>query len=183
MNTMKLGLLLLTALMTLPAWPASVELGNVKSVYFLPMRSGFDQYLANHVTTTGVLQVVTNPENADAIFTDQIGLKLERQLEELYPPEPEPEEEEEPAGDESEAESEGEAESPADEEEEAVPEDEQWVPLSSFSRGKGNIFLVGRESRNVIWSTYHPPKDFSAKELNKAAERIIGQLQETLFGQ
>jgi hypothetical protein len=181
---MKLGLLLLTALMTLPAFPAGMELGSVKSVYFLPMRSGFDQYLANHVTSTGVLQVVTNPENADAIFTDQIGLKFERQLEELYPPEPEPEEEE-PAADESEAESEGEEESTAaeeEEEEEAAPEEEQWVPLSSFSRGKGNIFLVGRESRNVIWSTYHPPKDFSAKELNKAAERIIGQLQETLFG-
>ena len=167
--------------MTLPAFPAGVELTNVKSVYFLPMRSGFDQYLANHVTTTGVLQVVTDPANADAVFTDQIGLKFERQLEELYPPQPEPEEKE-PVGDDAEADSEEETEAAADADEEAEPEEEQWTPLSSFSRGKGNIFLVGRKSRNVIWSTYHPPKNYSARELNRAAERITAELQETLFG-
>ena len=39
-------------------------------VYILAMGSGMDQYLANQLTTIGVFEVVTDPQKADAIVTD-----------------------------------------------------------------------------------------------------------------
>jgi hypothetical protein len=84
MNTMKLGLLLLCIFSIVPAFPASqAELSSVRNLYILPMGSGFDQYMANQLTMQGVFQVVTDPEKADALMTDQIGAKFERQMEEL----------------------------------------------------------------------------------------------------
>lgn len=153
---------------------ASAELGQVQTVYLLPMPSGLDQYLANHLTSEGIFQVVTDPEKAGAILTSEIGLRFERQLEDLYPPPPE----EEPApAEEPEAD-------PSSPTEAAAPIGFASAPqqpiLSSFSRGKGNVFLVGRESRQVIWSIYHPPKDSTSKSLNRAAERIIGELGKAL---
>jgi hypothetical protein len=176
MTTMRLGLLLLTTLFALPAVPASAQdLSSVKNVYFLPMGSGFDQYLANQVSMQGAYQVVTDPQLADAIFTDQIGAKFERQLEELYPPEPEEEEGVEQTGDDS--------EDPAATADhgDALKEEEEKRPLSSFSRGKGNVFLVDRETRRVVWSIYLRPKDYSSKELNKSAEKLVTALREGTF--
>ena len=53
------------------------EVFGVKTVYLLPMASGLDQYLALQLTSSGVLQVVTDPKKADAILTDGIGARLE----------------------------------------------------------------------------------------------------------
>ncbi len=171
MTTMRLGLLLLTTLFALPVIHVSAQdLSSVKKVYFLPMSNGFDQYLANQVSMQGAYQVVTDPLLADAVFTDQIGAKFERQLEELYPPEPEEEEVVEMTDDEIAAAS-----------EEDTPIEEEKPPLSSFSRGKGNIFLVDRESRRVIWSIYLRPKDYSSDELNKSAEKLVTALREGTF--
>jgi hypothetical protein len=169
MTTMRLGLLLLTTLFVLPAGPASAQdLSSVKKVYFLPMGSGFDQYLANQVSMQGAYQVVTDPLLADAIFTDQIGAKFERQLEELYPPEPEEKVVVEKTGEENtDAAASG---------EDTVKEEEKR-PLSSFSRGKGNVFLVDRGSRKVVWSIYLRPKDYTSKELNKSAEKLVTALR------
>ena len=50
-----------------------------------------DQFLANQLTTDGVLQVVTDPQRADTILTDRIGEPLESKFKELYPPPPPPE--------------------------------------------------------------------------------------------
>ena len=52
--------------------------------------------------------------------------------------------------------------------------------LASFGRGKGTFFLVDRRTRSVIWSIYEKPKNTSATELNKTAERVVNQLKRDL---
>src|SRR5438067_4847462 len=65
---------------------SAAELSSVHNVYLLKMPRGLDQYLANHITSEHVFQVVTDPKLADTILTDQIGEKFEAKLDELYPP-------------------------------------------------------------------------------------------------
>ena len=82
MSRMKLGVVLPASLALVAALAATpAELGQIRSVYLLSMGSGFDQYLANQLTTQEVFQVVTDPQMADAVLTDQIGLRFEKQLE------------------------------------------------------------------------------------------------------
>ena len=170
MNTMKVGLFVSCVLLAAAAFPASeAGLSAVKNIYILPMGSGFDQYLANQLTTQGVFQVVTDPEKADAVMTDQIGAKFERQMEELYPPPPPPEVKK--------------PENPEAKDEAAKKEPEpeeaqlEKPPISTFSRGKGNIFIVQRESRALIWSLYHRPKDTTPDQLNEAAGKVVAEIR------
>ncbi len=155
------------------------ELTAIRNVYLLPMGSGLDQYLANQLTVNGVFRVVTDPRKADAVFTDQIGPALEQQLAELYPPEPE--------ADESAGAAEAGSEEAPTEAEAAAAEAEKTRQekrpiISSFRRGKGNVFLVDVRSRLVVWSTYLPPKNYSSKQLNKAAAKIVAALKQALSG-
>ena len=50
------------------------------------MSNSMDQYLANRLTSEGILQVVTDPNKADAVLTDRLGLGFEERLKQLYPP-------------------------------------------------------------------------------------------------
>jgi len=177
MRTMKLSFVLMCAAFVAPAFSASqAALSQVRNVYLLPMRSGFEQYLANQLTMNGVLSVVTDPEKADAIFTDHIGERFERRLELLYPPPPPPPppEEPEPAG----------GDEDADEPDVTEPEEEveDRKPISTFSRGRGNLFLVDRQTRSVIWSIYYEPKDNTSKTLNKTAGEVVEQLSGAMLG-
>src|SRR5262249_36927549 len=61
-------------------------LEDVKAVYLLPMSRGMDQYLAERLAGQNIFQVVTDPNKADAIFTDRIGSSFEANLTELYKP-------------------------------------------------------------------------------------------------
>jgi hypothetical protein len=157
---LKLASLLILAL---PAHQAAAQdaasLSGVRSVYLLPMRGGFEQHLANHLTSAGVFQVVTHPGSADAIFSDHIGKDLERQLEELYPP---------PAS------------QPTDGGTELDTSERAPSPLSSFSRGRWNIFLISRDSRVVLWSLYQPPRDTTPNALDRNASRVVRQLLRAL---
>ena len=63
--------------------PPSPALMAVKNVYILPMRSGFDQYLANELTSRGVVRVVTDPQRADAVLTDHLGQSFQQRMDEL----------------------------------------------------------------------------------------------------
>lgn len=199
---MKLGLALLCALFAVPAFSADqAVLSAVKKVYLLPMSHGFDQYLANQLTMQNVFQVVTDPKLADALITDQIGMKFERQFDELYPPPPEPEEPAEASADTTAGEKKagdtgtGEAKTDekkaskkkADEQEAQAPAAELLGdlqrPISTFSRGKGNLFLVDRASRAIIWSSRYVPKNSSSEALNKAAAEVVAELHESIGGQ
>lgn len=63
---------------------AGGEIADVKTVYVLPMSNALDQFLAIRLTTGNVLQVVTDPQKADAILTDHLGAGLDKQLDNLY---------------------------------------------------------------------------------------------------
>lgn len=169
----------LSLLLGLPLLGAGAgDLAGVRNVYLLPMGQGLEQYLANQLTVQGVYQVVTDPLKADAIFTDQIGPKFELQMEELYPPEPEesvePEAAEETKGEEAKGEEAAKKDEPEESEEELTPEVSR---ISTFSRGKGNVFLIQRDSGSLLWSIYLRPKDSSSEQLNKSAKKIVEQLK------
>ncbi|MBI4893499.1 MAG: hypothetical protein HY821_22955 [Acidobacteria bacterium] len=145
-----------------PAPAPASELLQVKNVYVLQMGSAFDQYLANWIQRKGPLQVVTDPERADAILTDRLGKGFDMALKQLYP-EPEP--------------------VAAPKPEDGGPENQatdvkvaKQDRFSSFGRGKGTIFLVNRSTRNVVWSIYLRPKSVQADDLNDAAKEVAGEL-------
>ena len=64
--------------------PLSAQLNSIKTVYLLPMGGGLDQYVANRLTAAGFFQVVTDPQIADAIFTDRLGEAFEARFHQLY---------------------------------------------------------------------------------------------------
>ena len=145
------------------------ELKQINTVYILAMSGGMDQFLANRITASRVFQVVTDPKKADAIITDRVGESFETKLNELYPP-PAPLAPPPP---------------PADETKKAAGDDRKngfdlgagALRVNSGSRGKGNIFIVDRKSRDVLWSIFEPPKDSTPGELSKTAEKIVKRLK------
>jgi hypothetical protein len=152
-------MLLCPSILTLFLAAANPQLADVKAVYFLPMGAGLDQYMAIRLTEKQLFRVVTDPNLADAIFTDRIGEGLEQRLAELYP-------------------------DPAKKDAADDKESNEWAtqkPRSaSFSRGKGTIFLVDRKTRNVLWSLYAPSKTTRPEDLNKNATLVTRKLEETI---
>jgi len=150
-------------LLVLPLLAASnPELAKIKSVYLLPMVHGLDQYLAARLSSLGVLRVVTDPSQADAVFTDQLGEAFEKRLKDLYASPP------------------ARAAKPAGEETAAAAKQQPDVRISSWTRGHGNVFLVDPRTRAVIWSAYQRPRDSSPDQLNRAAQRIAERLKRDL---
>jgi hypothetical protein len=136
------------------------ELAEVKTVYLMPMANGLDQFLAVRLTAGSVVQVVTDPQKADAIFTDRIGAALEQKFDELYGEKPK-------SGDKD-------------------KDKDQWSSskntMQPLSRGRGAIFLVDRKNRNVIWSMYERPKNSTADEMHHVADRIASRLDKDRKG-
>jgi hypothetical protein len=139
------------------------QLQEIHSVYFLPMGNSLDQYLAQRLIATGMFQVVTDPQKADAVFSDKIGEGLEDRLNELYPPP-----KEKKVKDDSTAEKD--------------PYGQPIQRFGSFSRGHGTIFLVDRRTRNVVWSIYWPIKSSRPDDTNKRAGEIARKLQKDVTG-
>jgi hypothetical protein len=134
--------------------PAEFTAGQ--SVYLLPMSNGLDQYLANRLSASGLFQVVADPKKAQAVFTDRLGEEFEQRLNALFPPV---------------------AEKPAAQ----IKGETGGAPaVSSFSRGKGTIFLVDVETRQVVWSAYEKPKNTTPDELDKTAQRIVDGLKKAV---
>ena len=50
----------------------------------------------------------------------------------------------------------------------------------SLGRARGNVFLVGVASRQVVWSTYLKMDDRSPRGLHDAAREIVKQLKKDL---
>jgi hypothetical protein len=165
--------------------PAAVnqQLKQVNTVYILGMSGGMDQYLANRLTNMGVFQVVTDPQKADAIITDRLGEPFEAKLKELYPPPPPPAPPA-PVKDAKDAKDDKDSKTPTTDK--TVKDDKDKTDtgtvtrVGSFNRGRGNIFIVDRKSKNVVWSTYDRPKDTTPGELSKTAERVVKRLKDDL---
>jgi hypothetical protein len=137
--------------------PKYPDLVYVRQIYIAPMASGFDQYLANRLTQGGRFQVVTDPQIAEAILTDRIGESFEAYFATLYPP-PKPETEN--------AEEEGDLEA-----------EQPRTRVSAFNRARGNLYLVERASRKVIWSDYRRPRNTRPDELDDLADHFAGRLR------
>jgi hypothetical protein len=175
---MKFTAALLIGLSAIAAAAEKAPVAQVHTVYLLPMTNGLDQYLANRLTNLKVFQVVADPDQADAVFSDLIGEVLERRLDALFP---------EPA----EAEPEPAAKVPPATGEKAVAEVKQpqeavrdtslkgntATQVSSFRRSKGTVFLLDAHKRVVLWSIYEVPKNSSSNEMDRTAERIAGRLK------
>lgn len=140
------------------------QLNAVHTVYLLPMGNGLDQYLATRLTETGALQVVTDPQKADAIITDRIGEGFEQKLGDLYP--------------EEKADAEDAAEDKSNKDAIGKP----YQRSNSFSRGRGTVFLVDKKTRNVIWSIYWPVRSSRPDDVNRRADRIADKLQRDIRG-
>lgn len=150
---MKLLLLPVTIGLMAAASAAGADLADVKTVYLLPMSNSLDQYLAIRLTTGTSLQVVTDPQKADAVLTDRIGASFEQTLDDLYKPKP-------AKGD----------------KEDNQTQDSSRPAMQAMSRGKGAIFLVDRKTRNVLWSTYAMAKSTAPDDMNHLADRIVSRL-------
>lgn len=151
------------------------DLHKVHTVYLLSMSNSMDQYLANRLTTEGVLQVVTDPNLADAVLTDRVGIAFEERLKQLYPPPAPPPP---PAADKDK-----EKDKPAkkDNLSDALKSDDTVQRTILGSRpARGNFFLVDRRNKQVIWSIYSPSKDTSAHQLSNTAVRVVEQLKKDI---
>jgi len=172
----------LALLLSFPAVLAfGADLASVKNVYVLRMSKGMDQYLANRLTNQRLFQIVTDPKLADAILTDQIGEGFEAKLRDLYPPPPsaEPEEKEE-------------VDKPAKPAKSDEPPNTMSMfaetagklpPItvnSSFGHARGTLFLVDPKTKEVVWSTYEPPKDASSRQMDRTANDIVSRLKHDL---
>jgi hypothetical protein len=160
------GLVLGTAVLALAA--VNPQLKQVNTVYILAMTGGMDQFLANQITASGVFQVVTDPKNADAIITDRLGESFESKLKELYPPPAPPTPAPAPPADDDKK---------ADGKKNALDLGAGAQRVNAGGRGKGNLFIVDRKSRNVLWSVFEPPKDTTPGELSKTAEKVVKRLK------
>jgi hypothetical protein len=167
--------------------PLAAQLNTIQTVYLLPMGSGLDQYIANRLTAARVLQVATDPLKADAIFTDRLGEAFEARFTELYIT---PEEERKKAEEKKAREKEKKEKGKKQDQEEAADEqddsgkaaDKPPMRASSFSRGKGTLFLVERKSRNVVWSIYDQPKSSTPDEMDRLAGRVVDRLKKSRAG-
>jgi hypothetical protein len=146
------------------------ELSQVQNVYLLPMSGGLDQYLAKSLTQNRQYQVVTDPKAADAIFTDRLGEPFEKKLLELYPPPPAPREK--PA---EKTEKDG-------KDREMLIKEEPNLRMGGFSRNRGNVFLVDRASKKVLWSLYKRPKSTTPDDMHKTANAIVSELKRDAVG-
>jgi len=149
-------------LLALPLAAAAPELAQIKSVYVLPMSSSLDQYVIDRIVSHGQFVVVTDPQKADAIFTDRVGESFDNKLDDILTPKAEKKKKEEEAS--------------------KDPMGGQVIRLTSFSKGRGTVFLVDRQSRNVLWSTYAKPKTSSPDDLHRVADQIVDRLEKAHKG-
>ena len=155
---------------------STAALTQVKTVYLLPMSHGMDQYLANRLTRGSVVQVATDPQQADSLITDHLGADFEASVKELYP-------EVKPAAvlAKSDDEQKDASEPPAG-------DDQKSSQLKSSGaerppvpgRSRGMIFLVKRATGQVLWSTYHDPSIRRPKDLDRMAGKIAVALKKAM---
>ncbi len=153
------------------------------------MGSGMDQYLANQLTKAGVFEVVTDPKQADAVLSDNVGEIFQKKLDDLYPPPPKPSSSAKAVPDAAKAAADAGAAIDVGDSSTAVSKKDPLDGIDfaggsnrggSLSRSKGNYFVVDRNSRIVLWSVYARPKNSSPSELTKTAGRVVKHLKEDL---
>jgi Ni,Fe-hydrogenase III small subunit len=127
---------------------SAADVKSVKTVYVMPMANGLDQYLAARLAAGSLMQVVTDPQKADAVITDHVGEAFEKSMDELYGAVPA-------------AKDAGSA---------------AFARVGGGVRSRGTYFLVSRATRDVVWSDEETPKGTSPKETRRIAGRIADHL-------
>ena len=165
----------------------AADLETVHNVYVMPMARGLDQYLASRITRDHLFQIVTDPKLADAVLSDRVGENLQAQLENIFPtpkpptPEPAAEETEKPAKSEKASKHDRESSTPSNPMfQDTVNKLDNPNANSSFGRSKGNVFLVDAKSRQVVWSTFDPPRGSAARDLDRTASDIVSRIKKDL---
>ena len=143
-------------------------LSNSGPVYFWPMTSAFDQYLAQEASSGGTLNVTVDPKNASAVMTDRIDGKFLEGMDEIFP-QPEPEEEKV---------EEGEEEPSSD----SIEGDFRLQRPANLpvGRPRGTLFLVDVKTRSVLWSTFLKEFDATPNRLQREARAVIEKLKQEL---
>jgi hypothetical protein len=205
-SLLSIGVLAVASALVFPSLNARTEprpeLLKIKTVYFLPMGNGLDQYLANWLTRTGRFEVVTDPALAEAVFTDRLGAAFELSMKDLYPPaeaasdssaetpaasapetaggtkvvDPKTLESVEPKGAASSSAAARRAAQDKADADFAAATRQQPARISSWGRSKGNLFLVDRGTRKVIWSFYGRPANTTPDQLDRLAEQVSRKL-------
>jgi hypothetical protein len=124
------------------------DLTRVKTVYILGMTYGLDQFLANRLTNSGVIWVVLDPVNADAILTDRLDEHFWRWLTQRYP---------------------------RDSANPAAGKEDDLRP-GPYRSSPGTLFLVDPRTRLVLWSSFESVTKQSAPALDQAASRHTKRL-------
>ena len=154
--------ILAAAVLAISISAPAAGLDDVKTVYVLPMSNGLDQYLAAQLTSGAVLQVVTDPQKADAVLTDHVGQTFEQSLADLYSNKP-------TTGDKA-----------------AEKTEDTGAPFARSGmqgqRGRGNIFLVNRKSHDVVWSFFEAPGDKTPHGMKRTAAKISAKLAQSIKG-
>ncbi len=151
--------------------PAPVTLASLRRVLVLPMANGIDQYIANRITNLHVVEVVTDPKLADAVLTDHIGQGFQERMAQLY---------EAPKAPAAKAKPETTDQSGQNTFVSAFATAAPPPQVTSWGRGKGNVFLVGVGVRQVLWSAYERPEDNTSGQLDRTAIRIVNRLQKDI---
>jgi hypothetical protein len=166
----------------------AADLEGVHKVYVMPMARGLDQYIASRLASDHVFQIVTDPKLADAVLCDRVGEGLQSQLEDIFPT-PKPPKPAAPADEpDKPAKSEKASKHSKDKDNDTSSSNPMFQdtvnklenPSSSFGRSKGNIFLVDAKSRQVVWSTFNPPKGAAARDLDRTASDIVSRIKKDL---
>jgi hypothetical protein len=159
------------ALLPVALLPAAdlAMLQSSPAVYFWPMSSSFDQYLAQETAAAGMFQVVVDPKLARAVMTDRIDAPFLAAMDELFPKAEEA------------------AKVPPPEAKEAKTDvAETGIHVDTrpknrpLGRPRGTLFLVDIQTREVLWSTYLDEADKNPNQLHKQARSVVDRLRKHL---
>jgi hypothetical protein len=129
---------------------------KTRTVYVLPMASGLDRHLASRLTSSRVVWVVLDPENADAVLTDRVDDAFWAWTNASY----------KPASNATNA---------------AFNDDDRFRYLRPRMGGyRGTVFLVDPRAGRVLWSTFEPTRNTSPNALDLAAARVAKSLKKSL---
>jgi hypothetical protein len=129
---------------------------KTRTVYIVPMANGLDRHLASRLTSSNVVWVVLDPENADAVLTDRVDEGFWTWSNARY----------KTAGKPSNL---------------ALNEEDR----SKYARPRmggyrGTVFLVDPRNGVILWSIYEPTPDTSPNALDQAAVRVAISLKKSL---
>ena len=129
---------------------------KTRTVYILPMANGLDRHLASRLTSSGVVWVVLEPENAGAVLTDRVDDAFWSWSNARYKPT-------------AKTSNTG-----------FTDYDRSGFERPRIGGYRGTVFLVDPRNGVVLWSIYEPAADSSPNTLDQAAVHVAVNLKKSL---